>query len=162
MLDGHLLALFLAAATLLAVTPGPGIFYVLTRTLAGGKREGILSAFGTLVGGLVHVVAAAFGLSAVLAASATAFAVVKYAGAIYLVWLGFRMIRTRNVPMDEPSQVRTKNHAFRQGVPEHSKFEPICRVHVQRGGSERGNCHYSQRITRKRCFCSRARINTMW
>jgi threonine/homoserine/homoserine lactone efflux protein len=85
MLDGHLLALFLAAATLLAVTPGPGIFYVLTRTLAGGKREGILSAFGTLVGGLVHVVAAAFGLSAVLAASATAFAVVKYAGAIYLV-----------------------------------------------------------------------------
>jgi threonine/homoserine/homoserine lactone efflux protein len=116
MLDGHLLMLFVAAATLLAVTPGPGIFYVLTRTLAGGKREGILSAIGTFGGGLIHVVAAAVGLSAVLAASATAFAVVKYAGALYLVWLGFRMIRTRNVPMDEPAQEVKANHAFRQGV----------------------------------------------
>jgi threonine/homoserine/homoserine lactone efflux protein len=116
MLDTHLLVLFLAAATLLAVTPGPGIFYVLTRTLAGGKREGMLSAFGTFGGGLIHVVAAALGLSAVLAASATAFAVVKYAGAVYLVWLGFRMIRTRNVPMDEPSEPSKTNHAFRQGV----------------------------------------------
>lgn len=116
MLDGHLLALFLAAATLLAVTPGPGIFYVLTRTLAGGKREGVLSAVGTFAGGLIHVVAAGLGLSAVLAASATAFAVVKYAGAVYLVWLGWRMIRTRNVPMDEPPEARSTNPAFRQGV----------------------------------------------
>ncbi len=108
--------MFLAAATLLAVTPGPGIFYVLTRTLAGGKREGMLSAFGTFIGGLVHVVAAGLGLSAVLAASATAFAVVKYAGALYLCWLGFRMIRTRNVPMDEPCKTCNTNHAFRQGV----------------------------------------------
>ena len=116
MLDRHLLALFLAAATLLAVTPGPGIFYVLARTLSGGKREGVLSALGTLVGGSIHVLAAGFGLSAVLAASATAFSVVKYAGAIYLVWLGFRMIRTRNVPMDEPSETGNSNHAFRQGI----------------------------------------------
>lgn len=118
MLDRHLLVLFLAAATLLAVTPGPGIFYVLTRTLAGGKREGMLSAFGTFAGGLIHVVAAGLGLSAVLAASATAFMVVKYAGALYLVWLGLRMIRTRNVPMNnrEPSQPGKTNHAFRQGV----------------------------------------------
>jgi threonine/homoserine/homoserine lactone efflux protein len=116
MLDGRLLVLFLAAATVLAVTPGPGIFYVLARTLAGGKREGMLSAFGTFWGGLVHVVAAGLGLSAVLAASATAFAVVKYAGALYLVWLGFRMIRTRNVPMEEPSEAGKTNHAFRQGV----------------------------------------------
>jgi threonine/homoserine/homoserine lactone efflux protein len=71
---------------------------------------------GTFGVGLIHVVAAAFGLSAVLAASATAFMVVKYAGAIYLVWLGWRMIRTRNVPMDEPAQMRKGNHAFRQGV----------------------------------------------
>ena len=116
MLDKHLLALFLAAATLLAVTPGPGIFYVLARTLAGGKREGVLSAIGTFIGGSIHVLAAGLGLSAVLAASATAFSVIKYAGALYLVWLGFRMIRTRNVPMDEPSEARTANHAFRQGV----------------------------------------------
>jgi threonine/homoserine/homoserine lactone efflux protein len=116
MLDSHLLVLFLAAATLLAITPGPGIFYVLTRTLAGGKREGILSAFGTFGGGLIHVVAAGLGLSAVLAASATAFMVVKYAGALYLVWLGFKMIRTRNVAMEEPSEMPKPNHAFRQGV----------------------------------------------
>ena len=116
MLDRHLLTLFLAAATLLAVTPGPSIFYVLARTLSGGKREGVLSALGTLVGGSIHVLAAGFGLSAVLAASATAFSVVKYAGAFYLVWLGFRMIRTRNVPMDEPSETGNSNHAFRQGI----------------------------------------------
>ena len=68
MLDAHLLVLFLAAATVLAVTPGPGMFYVLARTLAGGKPEGIRSALGTFLGGTVHVVAAGFGLSAVLAA----------------------------------------------------------------------------------------------
>src|SRR6516225_450453 len=116
MLDRHLLALFAAAATLLAVTPGPGIFYVLARTLSGGRREGVLSAFGTFIGGTIHVLAAALGLSAVLAASATAFAVVKYAGALYLVWLGIRMIRTRNVPMDETAEIVKSNHAFRQGV----------------------------------------------
>jgi threonine/homoserine/homoserine lactone efflux protein len=116
MLDRHLLVLFLAAATLLAVTPGPGIFYVLARTLSGGRREGILSAFGTFIGGSAHVLAAGLGLSAVLAASATAFTVVKYAGALYLVWLGLRMIRTRNVAMDEPAEAHKTNHAFRQGV----------------------------------------------
>ena len=116
MLDRHLFVLFLAAATLLAVTPGPGIFYVLARTLSGGKREGILSAIGTFAGGSMHVLAAGLGLSAVLAASATAFSVVKYAGALYLVWLGFRMIQTRNVPMEEPANVGNANHAFRQGV----------------------------------------------
>jgi threonine/homoserine/homoserine lactone efflux protein len=116
MLDRHLLALFLAVATLLAVTPGPGIFYVLARTLSGGKREGVLSALGALVGGSIHVLAAGFGLSAVLAASATAFSVVKFAGAIYLVWLGFRMIRTSKVPMDEASETGNSNHAFRQGI----------------------------------------------
>jgi threonine/homoserine/homoserine lactone efflux protein len=91
------------AATLLAITPGPGIFYVITRTLAGGRREGVLSALGTFAGGLIHVVAAGLGLSAVLAASATAFAVIKYAGALYLFWLGVRMARSRNMPMDDAS-----------------------------------------------------------
>jgi threonine/homoserine/homoserine lactone efflux protein len=71
--DPHRLALFLAAALLLAITPGPGIFYVLARTLAGGRREGILSSLGTFLGGLFHVFAAAVGVSAILAASAVAF-----------------------------------------------------------------------------------------
>ena len=65
---------------------------MLARTLAGGRREGVLSSLGTFLGGLVHVVAAATGLSLVLATSAVAFAVVKYAGAAYLVYLGVRMI----------------------------------------------------------------------
>jgi threonine/homoserine/homoserine lactone efflux protein len=88
--------IFLSAALLLAVTPGPGIFYVLARSLRGGRREGVLSAAGTFLGGLVHVVAAAFGLSAILAASAIAFETVRYAGAAYLIYLGYRMIRSRH------------------------------------------------------------------
>jgi threonine/homoserine/homoserine lactone efflux protein len=65
MLDPRLFLVFLAAACILAITPGPGIFYELARTFAGGTREGILSSFGTFLGGLVHVVAAALGVSAV-------------------------------------------------------------------------------------------------
>jgi threonine/homoserine/homoserine lactone efflux protein len=116
MLDGRLFALFLAAATLLAVTPGPGIFYVLTRTLAGGRREGVLSALGTFMGGLVHVLAAALGLSAILGASATAFAIVKYAGAVYLLWIGVSMIRSRNLEMVDAAPNPSSRLAFRQGV----------------------------------------------
>ena len=92
MIDQHRFVLFLGAATLLAIAPGPGMLYVLARSIAGGRREGVLSAAGTFFGGLVHVVAAATGLSIVLATSATAFAVVKYAGAAYLIYLGLRMI----------------------------------------------------------------------
>lgn len=92
MIDAHRFLLFLGAATLLAVAPGPGMLYVLARTLAGGRREGVLSCLGTFLGGLVHVMAAATGLSLLLATSATAFAVVKYAGAAYLIYLGIRMV----------------------------------------------------------------------
>ena len=74
------------------------------------------SSLGTFLGGLVHVVAAAFGLSAILAASATAFSVVKYLGALYLLWIGVTMIRTRNAGFDEPVQGGAPLHAFRQGV----------------------------------------------
>ncbi len=115
MFDTHRFLLFFVAALLLAITPGPGIFYVLARSLAGGRREGILSSFGTFVGGLFHVLAAALGVSAILAASALAFHTVKYAGAAYLVWLGIRMIRTRNAEMAvSPSQ--PSQGAFRQGI----------------------------------------------
>jgi threonine/homoserine/homoserine lactone efflux protein len=109
--------LFLSAAFLLAVTPGPGIFYVLARSLAGGRREGVLSAAGTLLGGLVHVVAAALGLSAILAASALAFHTVKYAGAAYLIYLGITMIRKRNEEMDEAGAVAAiRRGPLAQGV----------------------------------------------
>jgi threonine/homoserine/homoserine lactone efflux protein len=86
------LVLFLTAAVLLAIAPGPGMLYVLARSLAGGKREGVLSAIGTFFGGMVHVFAAALGMSIILAKSAIAFAAVKYIGAAYLCFLGARMI----------------------------------------------------------------------
>jgi threonine/homoserine/homoserine lactone efflux protein len=115
MLDPHRFVLFFAAAFVLAVTPGPGIFYVLARSLAGGRREGVQSSLGTFVGGLCHVVAAALGISAILAASAVAFHTVKYAGAAYLVWLGIRMIRTRNAELTVATTPRSQG-AFRQGI----------------------------------------------
>jgi threonine/homoserine/homoserine lactone efflux protein len=116
MVDPHLFALFMAAALVLAATPGPGIFYVLARTLAGGRGEGVLSSFGTFLGGLIHVIAAALGLSALLVASAAAFSVVKYLGALYLLWMGITMIRTRNAEFDENASAVPSLHVFRQGV----------------------------------------------
>lgn len=92
MIDTSRFGLFLTAALLLAVAPGPGMLYVLARSLAGGRREGVLSSLGTFVGGMVHVLAAAAGVSVILARSAVAFATVKYAGAVYLCFLGVRMI----------------------------------------------------------------------
>jgi threonine/homoserine/homoserine lactone efflux protein len=83
---------FLTAAILLAIAPGPGMLYVLSRSLAGGKREGVLSALGTFAGGMVHVLAAAAGISVILAKSALAFSAVRYAGAAYLCYLGIKMI----------------------------------------------------------------------
>src|SRR5579863_4820326 len=115
MFDAHRFLLFFAAALVLAITPGPGIFYVLARSLAGGRREGIQSSLGTFVGGLFHVFAAALGVSAILAASAVAFHTVKYAGAAYLVWLGICMIRTRNVEFSAVVSAPSQN-AFRQGI----------------------------------------------
>jgi threonine/homoserine/homoserine lactone efflux protein len=106
---------FLTAAVILAITPGPGIFYVLARSLRGGRKEGVLSAAGTFLGGLVHVAAAAFGLSAILAASAIAFETVRYAGAAYLIYLGYRMIRSRNQDVDLDS-TGTSGGTFVQGV----------------------------------------------
>ena len=92
MFNSTRILLFLTAALLLAIAPGPGMLYVLACSLAGGKREGVLSAFGTFLGGMVHVLAAALGVSIILAKSAMAFAAVKYVGAAYLCFLGLRMI----------------------------------------------------------------------
>lgn len=117
MLDSTKLAIFFTAAILLAVAPGPGMLYVLSRTLAGGKREGILSAIGTFAGGMVHIFAAAAGVSVILAKSALAFHTVKYAGAAYLCYLGVRMIldarRKNELEIDSP--VRSRNPLW-QGI----------------------------------------------
>ncbi|HEV2779121.1 MAG TPA: LysE family translocator [Actinophytocola sp.] len=94
---------FLGAATLFAIIPGPGILYVLARSLRGGRSDGIRSTLGNGIGALAHVAAAAVGLSAVLAASATAFTVVKLLGAGYLIYLGLRALLDRDhLPVAEP------------------------------------------------------------
>ena len=109
--------LFLTAAVLLAVAPGPGMLYVLARSLAGGKREGVLSALGTFLGGMAHVFAAAAGVSIILAKSAVAFATVKYLGALYLCFLGVRMILdTRNDSNISVAELPGRRSPFWQGV----------------------------------------------
>jgi threonine/homoserine/homoserine lactone efflux protein len=83
---------FLAAALILAVTPGPAVLYIVARTVSQGRWAGAVSCLGIASGTFVHVLAAALGLSAILASSALAFGLVKYAGAAYLVWLGVRRL----------------------------------------------------------------------
>lgn len=117
MLDITLFGLFLTAALLLAITPGPGIFYVLTRSLKGGRAEGLASSFGTAVGGFVHVIAAAFGLSALLGTSLIAFTVVKWAGALYLIYLGIRTLSNKgDIALNTDASSSTSRNAFRQGI----------------------------------------------
>ncbi|GII82821.1 RhtB family transporter [Sphaerisporangium siamense] len=89
------LAVFAAAALALLLVPGPAVVYIVTRSVAQGRSAGLVSVAGVHTGSAVHVVAAALGLSALLAASATAFTLVKYLGAAYLVWLGLRKLLSR-------------------------------------------------------------------
>ncbi len=116
------LALYFAAALLLAITPGPGIFYVAARTLAGGRGEGVASSFGTGLGGMVHVVAGSIGVSAIVLASAELFTALKLAGAAYLVWIGVRAFRTarRDASIALNDGLATppagRRRAFREGV----------------------------------------------
>lgn len=108
---------FLIAALVLAITPGPGIAYVVARTLSGGRKEGLASCVGTGMGGLVHVIASALGISLVIAQSATAFACVKFIGAAYLFFLGFRMLFKRSdAPAIEASSAHGPRRAFVEGV----------------------------------------------
>lgn len=109
--------LFFLAALAIAVSPGPGIFYVAARTLAGGRREGLASSFGTGLGGLVHITAGAVGVSALVLASAEAFALLKVAGAIYLVWLGVKTFRDSRIAADDIDVRATgTRRAFREGI----------------------------------------------
>jgi threonine/homoserine/homoserine lactone efflux protein len=106
---------FLSASVLLAIAPGPGMMYVLTRSLAGGRREGILSSLGTFVGGFVHVLAAGLGLSAILATSAVAYQAVRWAGAAYLIYLGIRIFRT-SLESGKVESSQPAGNPFVQGI----------------------------------------------
>lgn len=110
---------FLGAAVLIAAAPGPGIMYVLARSLRGGRAEGIRSSVGNCLGALVHVLAATVGLSALLAASAVAFTVVKFVGAAYLIYLGVRALwelRTISAVREPGSSAKRGGSAVVQGL----------------------------------------------
>jgi threonine/homoserine/homoserine lactone efflux protein len=108
-------ALFCAAALALIVVPGPAVTYVVTQSVDKGRRAGITSALGVGCGGLVHVAAATVGLSALIASSASAFTVVKLAGAAYLIAIGLWRLsgRGEKTPDQEPAGAQ---RLFAQGV----------------------------------------------
>ncbi len=111
------LSLFIGAALILIITPGPAVLYIIARSVDQGRRAGLASVLGVEIGNSVHVLAAAFGLSAILLSSALAFDVVKYLGAAYLIYLGIKTLRTPVIedanPLIEPKPLR---QIFGQGV----------------------------------------------
>ena len=115
--DGPTLALFAAAALALLVVPGPAVLYIVAQSVHRGRGAGLVSMLGIQVGGLVHVTAAALGLSSLLVSSAVAFDLVKYAGAAYLVFLGVRRLLGRddeeNVQIDDDREL---GRLFRRGI----------------------------------------------
>src|SRR5215475_15107676 len=116
MMDGINLPLFLAAALILAAVPGPGIFYVAARTISGGSAAGIASTLGTALGGGVHVMAGAIGVSAIILASAELFTALKFFGALYLIWLGVRTFREAGrLPAIREERVGARR-AFHEGI----------------------------------------------
>lgn len=118
--DTPLLIAFLGASLVLALTPGPAVVYIVARTVAQGRACGLASVFGVAFGNLGNAVGAALGLAALFAVSSAAFTVVKWAGALYLVWLGVKMWRaTARAPVDAmQDQVREPQplaRVFRDG-----------------------------------------------
>lgn len=110
-------ALFVGACWALILAPGPDMLYVITRGMAHGRRAGILSALGVICGTLVHTTAAAFGLTLIFQTSAAAFMVVKYAGAVYLVYLGLKSWRDKSSFSVQPQLLATNSRTlFGQGV----------------------------------------------
>ncbi len=115
--DSSTLLLFAAAALALIVVPGPAVLYIVAQSIDRGRLAGVVSALGVAVGGLVHVTAAAIGLSSLLVSSATAFNVVKYAGAAYLIGLGiWTLLRRPDDAAAEIPRERKLSRRFWQGV----------------------------------------------
>jgi threonine/homoserine/homoserine lactone efflux protein len=114
--DASALALFTLAALALIVVPGPAVLYIVASSIDGGRRAGLVSAAGIATGGTVHILAATVGLSALLVRSATAFEVVKLAGAAYLIYLGVRRLLTRVTDEPTPRVRRSPRELFRRGV----------------------------------------------
>ena len=108
---------FIVAALVLLLTPGPGVMYIVARSIGQGSRAGLVSVLGLSAGALVHVAAAAAGISTILLASATAFGLVKAAGAAYLIYLGIRTLLARGaVASTEVCTPRSSRRLFADGV----------------------------------------------
>jgi len=119
MSDFNYWLLFLTTALALNIAPGPDLLYILTKTMANGKKVGIASSLGVCTGALFHVFLAAFGLSAIIASSAIAFTIVKIIGACYLLYLAYQSFRSSGTNLDistskEPKE--TPFSAFKQGI----------------------------------------------
>jgi threonine/homoserine/homoserine lactone efflux protein len=112
----HTFVIFAVASAAFLAVPGPAVIYIVSRSLAEGRRAGVVSALGIQGGGLVHVIAATIGVSALLASSATAFSVVKYAGAAYLIYLGIRKLREGDHEVEGPGAPVPHRQLFWQGV----------------------------------------------
>jgi threonine/homoserine/homoserine lactone efflux protein len=109
------LLIFAGASIAMLVFPGPSVIYIVTRSVDQGRRAGLVSMLGVEAGGLVHVAAAALGISAIVASSATAFSVVKYAGAAYLIYLGVQRWRRGGEDPGRP-EPQPRSELFRQGM----------------------------------------------
>src|SRR4030095_7957950 len=108
---------FFGAGFVLLMTPGPAVFYIVTRSIEQGRKAGLVSVLGIIVGTLFHVAAAALGVSALLMSSALAFSALRYLGAIYLIYLGVRTLATRDRPLDAPEiELASLREIFSQGV----------------------------------------------
>ncbi|MGY8526464.1 LysE family translocator [Paracidovorax citrulli] len=110
------LPLFLGAVLLLNITPGPDTAYIVGRSVAQGRLAGVMCSLGVNAGCCVHALATAFGLTAVLAASPLAFAIIKYAGAAYLTWLGLRLLLARPGSTGENREVRADDRRGMRGL----------------------------------------------
>ena len=113
--DPSTLLVFAGASLALLVFPGPSVIYIVTRSVEQGRRAGLVSMLGVEAGGVVHVAAAALGISAIVASSATAFSVVKYAGAAYLIYLGVQRWRGGGEDVGRP-EPQPRAELFRQGM----------------------------------------------
>jgi threonine/homoserine/homoserine lactone efflux protein len=117
MLDWSTLSLFITAALILVFTPGPNTLYIITRSVQQGRIAGIVSSLGIQVGTLFHITAAAFGVSALLLSSALAFNIVKYLGAVYLIYLGIKTLLTREkIEAKEKVEEKSLSRTFYQGI----------------------------------------------
>jgi threonine/homoserine/homoserine lactone efflux protein len=114
--DVSTFALFVAAALVMLIVPGPSVLYIVARSVEGGRTSGLISVLGIQTGALVHIAFAALGLSAILASSAVAFSVVKWLGAAYLIWLGLRRIFGGDEEEDVSVEPERLPRVYLQGV----------------------------------------------